>query len=1003
MLTRQETYERLKPVNRAMADRYFGITGNLTLSEAELHSFSEQCLAIAEAGWRSFESVNALLDVAPRVGSTDVLLQVCRTGGVLLGYSFEPALNYFRSVAAAYDHEQQQNLAAFETCGLSLHTRLPHASGLVAGFFRTGSVVLGAVPSDCFADWLGLFESMQEMPREALNRFLSASERCPDAPWGFIAELGQRAEPAVIDCLDVYPKLVALLPVAELRSVQALMLKFADETPALCEALLPFLEYQRSARFDSARLDLVFQLLADLRQVAEVKSLLNRIESLPLDQPNAVRAWLNHGLTLTADNPAATLAYLAGESAASVSQLESVRGQVNFEDHKRLFDLVAEAMTGQQVTIESYEAEVVADPHDNLRGWVMPAFDGRTVHLPEAVVMFDQQEQNLWYFKVSLYHQLGYVEFGCYQAISQIAEDIAAASDAELARQLFQIIEDARVDWQLADKFPGLAPHLIRQKVAAVQRRTRKLFSRKGQLLEGMLLHSLDGNTEDLIQAGPAVTEEAARLRRQDLQRLTTWMNTVRHGSVLDVLKVMAHCHDLINEGETSVARMSLEELRASQEMMPDPVNFRGELSVDDLRSTFKVDALIEEIEDILESEPDQSPALTVDGDPDNPDIDELTPGEVPEGVGIVLTDLQQELGEDMSVDPLSSRDALQEFLGGIGGRSQDARKLAYDEWDHSIGDYRKHWCTLFEHRELAQDEDYVRKTLLEHQALARRIRQQLNQVRPENLKKVKGVSEGEELDMERSLDYLMDRRAGLSPSENIYVQRQRKERDVSTLFLLDMSASTDDIVPDPAVEPLVPPEIDDDEAMAEYFRLQRVRDADARRIIDLEKESVILMAEALDKLGDSYSICGFSGYGREQVDYFLCKDFDETFDQGARARVGGIKPCRSTRMGAPIRHATRSLLATGARIKALIIISDGYPQDHDYGADRNSKDYGLMDTMKALSEARQQGVLSYCLTVDPSGHDYLRAMCPDSQYMVIQDIEQLPEELSRVYRSLTG
>jgi nitric oxide reductase NorD protein len=58
---------------------------------------------------------------------------------------------------------------------------------------------------------------------------------------------------------------------------------------------------------------------------------------------------------------------------------------------------------------------------------------------------------------------------------------------------------------------------------------------------------------------------------------------------------------------------------------------------------------------------------------------------------------------------------------------------------------------------------------------------------------------------------------------------------------------------------------------------------------------------------------------------------------------------------------------------------------------------------MKALTEAKQQGVQSFCLTVDPSGHDYLRLMCPDRQYMVIQDVSQLPNELSKVYRSLTG
>ena len=107
--------------------------------------------------------------------------------------------------------------------------------------------------------------------------------------------------------------------------------------------------------------------------------------------------------------------------------------------------------------------------------------------------------------------------------------------------------------------------------------------------------------------------------------------------------------------------------------------------------------------------------------------------------------------------------------------------------------------------------------------------------------------------------------------------------------------------------------------------------------------------------------------------------------------------------MGPAIRHAAKRLVRTESRIKALIIISDGYPQDFDYGQDRNSKEYGVKDTMKALSEARQQGIQTFCLTVDPSGHDYLREMCPDQQYMIIQEIKQLPDELSKVYRSLTG
>ena len=70
--------------------------------------------------------------------------------------------------------------------------------------------------------------------------------------------------------------------------------------------------------------------------------------------------------------------------------------------------------------------------------------------------------------------------------------------------------------------------------------------------------------------------------------------------------------------------------------------------------------------------------------------------------------------------------------------------------------------------------------------------------------------------------------------------------------------------------------------------------------------------------------------------------------------------------MGPAIRHAAKRLVATESRIKALIILSDGYPQDFDYSKDRNSRQYGIRDTV-ALGEARQKGVQPFCITVDQS------------------------------------
>ena len=53
--------------------------------------------------------------------------------------------------------------------------------------------------------------------------------------------------------------------------------------------------------------------------------------------------------------------------------------------------------------------------------------------------------------------------------------------------------------------------------------------------------------------------------------------------------------------------------------------------------------------------------------------------------------------------------------------------------------------------------------------------------------------------------------------------------------------------------------------------------------------------------------------------------------------------------------------------------------------------------------EAQQKGIETFCITVDKSGHDYLKKMCPDARYLVLDEIEDLPEQLSKVYTALTG
>jgi nitric oxide reductase NorD protein len=82
-------------------------------------------------------------------------------------------------------------------------------------------------------------------------------------------------------------------------------------------------------------------------------------------------------------------------------------------------------------------------------------------------------------------------------------------------------------------------------------------------------------------------------------------------------------------------------------------------------------------------------------------------------------------------------------------------------------------------------------------------------------------------------------------------------------------------------------------------------------------------------------------------------------------------------------------------------MLSDGFPQDLDYGTDRQSHVYGIRDTAMALREVQAAGVRPFCLTVDLAGHDYLRQMCDPRQYLIIENVAGLPRELPKIYQRL--
>jgi nitric oxide reductase activation protein len=102
--------------------------------------------------------------------------------------------------------------------------------------------------------------------------------------------------------------------------------------------------------------------------------------------------------------------------------------------------------------------------------------------------------------------------------------------------------------------------------------------------------------------------------------------------------------------------------------------------------------------------------------------------------------------------------------------------------------------------------------------------------------------------------------------------------------------------------------------------------------------------------------------------------------------------------MGAAIRHAAAALKAQRSSKKLLLVITDGEPADVDVRAPQ----YLRHDTRKAVEEAGRNGVMTYCMSLDPRADQYVRRIFGERNYLVVDKVERLPEKLPVLYAGLT-
>ena len=296
-------------------------------------------------------------------------------------------------------------------------------------------------------------------------------------------------------------------------------------------------------------------------------------------------------------------------------------------------------------------------------------------------------------------------------------------------------------------------------------------------------------------------------------------------------------------------------------------------------------------------------------------------------------------------------------------GTYHEEGAFLYNEWDTARQAHKKNWCVLREIDVPAGDTAFYRATLGKYAGFVRSLRRTFEILRGED-RLLKRQNDGEDIDIDALVEAWGDVHMGLEMTDRVFTRMHKEERNIAVMFMVDMSGST------------------------------------RGWINDAEREALILLAEALNTLGDRYAIYGFSGWTRKRCEAFRVKDFDEPWDEQVIGRVCGIEPKDYTRMGAPIRHLVQKLKQVEARTKLLVTLSDGKPDDYDL---EYRGEYGIEDTRQALFEARREGIHAYCITIDREGQQYLPHMYGAANYTVLDDVAKLPTKVSDIYRKITS
>lgn len=647
-----------------------------------------------------------------------------------------------------------------------------------------------------------------------------------------------------------------------------------------------------------------------------------------------LEVWAFRGIHIFEQNNLSGRPFFSLKSKNSTDFIEELKGGVNLKKVSNILKYYALGLSGIEFSIRSKNLLPITSDID----FPNPIIANNIIYLEPQISKYGGSENNFNIYKASVLHEIGHVQFSTsFISVTQANELFSSSgfkfniineyvntislfnlfSNPIIAKDIFGIIEDARIEYMLLKSYKGIHDYFKNVRSILLSQRIIPTTDLE-QFIEYLLWLSTENKPSFIPKRDIKINKLFFSLSSQ-IFNLSS--------SVFDSLKITIELYNYIENIYGSLKSISYTPIKN--------ISYRGvEFS-----------------------------SLTSDVSNSSNSDENMLAKFVP----------QSEVSIDESISS-KKFDIMSEGFEAIQSNGWTVNgTYNYDEWDATINDYKSLWCTLKEIEPKGDYNSYFDETINKYHNEINMLKRVFSGIRPESFEKLKNQTDGIEIDFDVYIDNLIQQYCGAYFDDRFYIKWNKKERDIASLLLVDVSASTS----------------------------KKVR-GQIQSIIDVEKDALIVMSQALESIHDKYAIYAFSGHTRHEIEYYLIKDFNEKFSENVAQRISLLVPVSNTRLGCAIRHSISKLQSIKSKTKIIILLSDGEPYDTVHGEGAYEGYIAEEDTRIAIEEAERNNIHFFCITVDSKSEKYLDRIFSKSSYTIIDDVQKLPILLPALYKRLT-